>query len=71
MLYRENGQFKSSYSADQAIFPIAQDRVFVISILLVAFCGVPFVINEYWANAILIPLLVYALAGLGLNILTG
>ena len=29
MLYREAGQFKTSYAADQAIFPIAQDRWFV------------------------------------------
>ena len=28
MLYREAGQFKPSYGADQAIFPIAQDRWF-------------------------------------------
>ena len=27
MFYRENGQFKTSYSADQQIFPILQDRV--------------------------------------------
>ena len=27
MLYRENGQFKTSYRADQQIFPILQDRV--------------------------------------------
>ena len=26
MLYRENGQFKSTYRADQQIFPILQDR---------------------------------------------
>ena len=29
MFYRENGQFKTSYHADQQIFPIAQDRVFI------------------------------------------
>ena len=29
MLYRENGQFKSSYRADQQIFPIRQERWFV------------------------------------------
>ena len=29
MFYREAGQFKTSYAADQAIFPIAQDRWFV------------------------------------------
>ena len=27
MFYRENGQFKTSYRADQQIFPIAQDRI--------------------------------------------
>ena len=27
MLYRENGQFKTTYRADQQIFPILQDRV--------------------------------------------
>ena len=27
MLYREAGQFKSSYAADQAVFPLVQDRI--------------------------------------------
>ena len=27
MLYREAGQFKTSYAADMAIFPIRQDRI--------------------------------------------
>ena len=27
MLYRENGQFKTSYRADQQLFPILQDRI--------------------------------------------
>ena len=27
MLYRETGQFKTSYAADMAIFPIRQDRI--------------------------------------------
>ena len=71
MFYRESGQLKSSYPADQAIFPIAQDRWFVIGVLAVAFLGVPFFLDQYWANAILLPFLIYALAGLGLNILTG
>ncbi|RKZ35624.1 MAG: branched-chain amino acid ABC transporter permease [Gammaproteobacteria bacterium] len=71
MFYRESGQYKTSYQADQAIFPIAQDRWFVLSVLAVAVLVVPFVINDYWANAILLPFLIYALAALGLNILTG
>ncbi|MBK9953477.1 MAG: branched-chain amino acid ABC transporter permease [Candidatus Competibacteraceae bacterium] len=71
MLYREAGQFKSSYAADQQLFPIRQDRIGVILLLLVAFVGVPLVAGEYWFSAILIPFLIFALAALGLNILTG
>lgn len=71
MLYREAGQFKTSYAADQALFPIQQDRLFVILVLGVAYLVVPFVANEYWLQAILIPFLVFSLAALGLNLLTG
>jgi branched-chain amino acid transport system permease protein len=35
MLYRENGQFKTSYAADQQIFPIAQDRWAILGLLVV------------------------------------
>ena len=33
MLYRENGQFKSSYASDQQMLPILQDRVFMLLLL--------------------------------------
>ena len=62
MIYRETGQLKSSYAADQAIFPIAQDRWLMLGLLLVAFLVVPWLIDDYWVNAILLPFLVYALA---------
>jgi branched-chain amino acid transport system permease protein len=76
MLYREAGQFKTSYVADQAIFPILQDRVFIVLILAVAFVGIPAVAlaagaEAYWLGTIALPLLIYALAAIGLNILTG
>lgn len=71
MLYREVGQFKTSYRADQAIFTIAQDRWFVLAVVAVALVVVPFVITDYFEKAILLPLLIYALAAIGLNILTG
>ena len=71
MLYRETGQFKPTYQADQAIFPIAQDRWFITAVLAVAFLVVPLLIDDYWANAIFLPFLAYALAAIGLNILTG
>ena len=71
MLYREAGQFKATYRQDQAIFPIVQDRVCVVALLVVAYVVVPLVANEYWLQAILIPFLISSLAALGLNLLTG
>ncbi|MDX1653913.1 MAG: branched-chain amino acid ABC transporter permease [Candidatus Competibacteraceae bacterium] len=71
MIYRESGQFKTSYAADQAIFPIPQDRIGVLALLAIAFLAVPVVASEYWMGAILIPFLILSLAALGLNILTG
>ena len=71
MLYRETGQFKSTYAADQAIFPIRQDRWAIAAIALVAFVGVPLLANEYWLQAVLIPFVIFSLAAIGLNLLTG
>ena len=71
MIYREAGQFKTTYASDQAIFPIVQDRIFVGVLLVAAFVVPPALANEYWLQAVLIPFLIYALAALGLNLLTG
>ncbi|TVQ57219.1 MAG: branched-chain amino acid ABC transporter permease [Rhodobacteraceae bacterium] len=71
MLYRETGDFKTSYIADQQIFAIRQDRWFFWALLAFAFLVVPFFLNSYWEKSILLPFLIYALAALGLNILTG
>jgi branched-chain amino acid transport system permease protein len=71
MLYRENGQYKTSYQSDQQIFPILQDRVAILLLLAVAFIAVPMLGTEYFFRAILIPFLILALAALGLNILVG
>ena len=71
MFYRESGEFKTSYSEDQQSFPIAFDRWFVRIVLLFAFLVVPFFINDYWEKSVLIPFLVWSMAALGLNILTG
>src|ERR1043165_3317150 len=71
MLYREAGQFKSSYAEDQQIFPIRQDRIGIALLLAVAFVAVPIVGDQYWLSAIVTPFLILSLAALGLNILTG
>jgi branched-chain amino acid transport system permease protein len=71
MFYREAGQFKTTYASDQAVFPIPQDRIFVGALLIVALVGPPLLANDYWLQAVLIPFLIYSLAALGLNLLTG
>jgi len=71
MLYREAGQFKTSYQSDGQILPIRQDRVALLALLLVAVVAVPLLASPYLLSAILIPFLIFALAALGLNILTG
>ncbi len=71
MFYRENGQFKTSYRADQQIFPILQDRIAIGLILAFAFLVVPMLASEYMMRAILVPFLILALAALGVNILVG
>src|SRR5882757_626551 len=71
MLYREAGQFKSTYAADQAVFPLVQDRIGLVVILALAFVGIPLTGNSFLIQALLIPFLVFSLAAMGLNILTG
>jgi branched-chain amino acid transport system permease protein len=71
MLYREAGQFKTSYAADAAVFPILQDRIGIAAILALAFLGVPLTLPDFWISAVLIPILVFSLAAVGLNLLTG
>jgi len=81
MFYREAGQFKTRYSEDQQLFPIRQDRIAMAVLLAVAFVGVPFAATtpavarlidfNYWFSGVLIPFLIFSLAALGLNILTG
>lgn len=71
MFYREAGDFKTTYREDSQTFPIRFDRWRYYAVVAVAFGVVPFVINDYWANAVLVPFLIYAIAAIGLNILTG
>ena len=71
MLYREAGQYKTNYAADMAVFPILQDRIGMAVILLVAFIVFPLVCTDFMLNAVLIPFLIFSLAAIGLNLLTG
>jgi branched-chain amino acid transport system permease protein len=71
MFYREAGQFKTNYKADQAIFPILQDKIGLGVILVIAAVVIPFFGNDFFINSIMIPFLIFSLAAIGLNILTG
>ena len=71
MLYREAGQFKTSYAADMAVFPIRQDRWVVAGLVAIAYVGLPLMASDYLFRAILIPFLILALAAIGLNLLVG
>jgi branched-chain amino acid transport system permease protein len=70
MFYRETGQFKTSYTADQAVFPIRQDRIGLAIIIVGAYLLVA-TRNDFLLNAVMIPFLIFALASIGLNLLTG
>jgi len=71
MFYREAGDYKTSYQDDGQTFPIKFDRYRYYFVLFVAFAMVPFLINDYWVNAIFLPFLIYSIAAIGLNILVG
>src|ERR1041385_5412863 len=71
MFYREAGQFKTSYAADQALFPIRQDKIGVILVLLMAFIAVPLTASDFVIDSFITPILIYSLAAIGLNLLTG
>lgn len=71
MFYREAGDFKTSYIEDSQTFPIRLDRWGYYTIIFIAFAVIPFFINDYWANAVFVPFLIYSIAAIGLNILTG
>ena len=71
MFYREAGQFKTSYSADQGIFPLLQDRIGIAVILAIAYIAIPLTGNSFLLQAMMIPFLIFSLASIGLNILTG
>lgn len=71
MIYREAGQFSTSYRQDSQIFPLRQDRFFIFALFAIASLAIPWVASEYWLRALLIPWLIFSLVAMGQNILTG
>ncbi len=71
MFYREAGQYKTTYQADQALFPIRQDQIGIALILAVAFVAIPLLATDFVIDSIMTPFLILSLAAIGLNLLTG
>ena len=71
MFYRENGQYKTTYAADQQLLPILQDRLFMGAVLVFAFLVMPFVASNYLLLSIIVPFLILTVAAIGLNLLVG
>ncbi|MEO9648433.1 MAG: branched-chain amino acid ABC transporter permease [Roseobacter sp.] len=71
MLYREAGDFSTTYPEDSQTFPIRFDRYRYYVVLFFAVVVVPFLVNDYWVNSIFMPFLIYSIAAIGLNILVG
>jgi len=71
MIYREAGQYKTTYAADQAIFPIRQDRIVLAVLLAVAVIGVPLFASNYLLSSVILPFLILSIAALGLNLVLG
>ncbi len=71
MFYREVGQFKTSYTADSQVFPILQDKLAIIAMLVIAYVVIPMAGNDFFITTVMIPFLVFTLATIGLNILVG
>ena len=71
MFYREAGQYKTSYTADMAVFPLRQDRFGLAVILFVAAVVIPLFGSSFLLQAVMIPFLIFSLAAIGLNLLTG
>jgi branched-chain amino acid transport system permease protein len=53
------------------VFPLREDRIGLTVILFIAFVVLPLTADEFMLQAVLIPFLIFSLASIGLNILTG
>ena len=76
MFYREAGQFKTSYSEYLQAFPLREDRIgialwLIFALFYVPFFGLPGLEYTFAMNAIMIPVVIFTVTAIGLNILVG
>jgi branched-chain amino acid transport system permease protein len=71
MINRECGVYKTTYQADMAFFRLPLGRWAIGAVLVLAAVVVPLVASDYWFAAIILPFVIFTIAAIGLNILTG
>ena len=76
MFYRETGQFKSRYKDELAAFPLFEDKIGIailgiLSFVVIPLIGIPGLKYEFAMSAIMIPVMIFIIMTLGLNILLG
>ena len=76
MFYREAGDFKTTYAQDMQAFPIKQDKIGMmiwafIAFILIPIFGLPGLEYGFAMKAIILPVMIFTLTTLGLNILLG
>jgi len=76
MYFRETGQFKSKYKEELAAFPIFEDKIgiaiaAIIEFILIPIFGLPGLSYEFTLSAVMIPVVIFTITTLGLNILLG
>ena len=71
MFYLGNSIKTVDYFTNKGTSLLKQDKWFLIAAVLIFLFVVPQIANDYWLGAILIPLMVFTVAALGLNLLTG
>ena len=76
MYFRETGQFKSKYKEELAAFPIFEDKIgiaiaAVLAFVLIPIFGLPGLSWDFTMSAVMIPVVIFTITTLGLNILLG
>ena len=77
MLNRESGVYRTTYQADMAFFRVPLAR-WTVAIILAVVLIMPYFTTmfypdttEYWLRAIILPFMIFTIAVIGLNLLTG
>lgn len=71
MINRECGVYKTTYQGDMAFFRVPLARVAISVVLMLVLVVIPLWASDYWFGAIILPFVIFTIAAIGLNLLTG